>query len=78
MPDAAAVYVEEARLRLSRAASAELAGAALRAQEAAGLDSADFIVVAVPPGAAAGGAARAAEEAARGVLDEALARSRRG
>lgn len=49
-PTSAAWLIPEGRLRLSRAPAAELAAAATRAQEAAGLDAADFIVVAVPPG----------------------------
>lgn len=54
MPDpSAAEYVVEGRLRLSPAPTSELAAAALRAQEAAGLgEGCDFIIVAVPSGAA--------------------------
>lgn len=52
MDPAAARHVAEATLRLSKAPTAELAAAALEAQEAAGLERADFIVVAVPPGTA--------------------------
>lgn len=61
---ASAALVEEGRLRLSRAPHAELSAAALEAQEAAGLDSADFIVIAVTPGEG-GDALEAAEAAAK-------------
>lgn len=55
MDPAAASTCLESRLRLSKAPTAELAAAALRAQKVAGLDGgADFIVVAVPPGTAEG------------------------
>lgn len=53
MPSAGAVYVEEARLRQSRAPVAELGAAAMRALERAGLQPgapADFVVVAVEQG----------------------------
>lgn len=52
MPDAAAKYVPVGRLYQSRAPTAELGAAAMQAQEAAGLEAADFIVVAVTPGTA--------------------------
>lgn len=38
------------RLRLSRAPTADLAAAAIEAQKTAGLDQADFVVLAVEPG----------------------------
>lgn len=50
MPAAAAKYVAVGRLYQSRAPVAELGAAALQAQQAAGLEAADFIVVAVEPG----------------------------
>lgn len=46
----AAIIVTEGQLRLSKAPTAELAAGALRAQEVAGLEAADFLVVAVQPG----------------------------
>lgn len=42
--------IPEGRLRLSRAPAAELGAAALLAQKEAGLDGADFVIVAVAPG----------------------------
>lgn len=51
MEPAAAVEVLEGRLRLSKDPASELAGAALQARNAAGLEEGcDFIVVAVPSG----------------------------
>jgi hypothetical protein len=66
---AAARLVARSRLRLSRAPVAELAAAAIRAQEATGLEPADveFIVVAVPAGA--GADARVALERHAGELE---------
>lgn len=52
MPRIAAVYVTEERLTVSPAPSAEIAAAAMDAQARAGLDRADFVILAVPPGAA--------------------------
>lgn len=52
MPDAGAKYVPVGRLLQSRSPVAELGAAAMQAQEAAGLEAADFIVVAVTPGTA--------------------------
>lgn len=46
-PAVTTVTVE--RLRLSRAPAADLAGAAMQAQQAAGLARADFIIIAVDP-----------------------------
>lgn len=57
--------VPEGRLRLARAPTAELGSAALQAQEAAGLDAADFIIVAVTPGAGDDALVRALEQAAK-------------
>lgn len=57
--------VPEGRLRLAKAPTAELGSAALQAQEAAGLDAADFIIIAVTPGAGDDGLARALEQAAK-------------
>lgn len=42
--------VASERLRLSRAPAAEIAAAALQAQRDAGLERADFVVLAVEPG----------------------------
>lgn len=58
--------VTEGELRLSRAPSAELAAAALRAQQDAGLEAADFIVVAVR-----GGEGPAAQQAIDAALEHA-------
>ena len=53
MPRTGVRTIPEGRLRLSRSPVAELAAAALQAQEAAELaDGADFIIVAVPIGKA--------------------------
>lgn len=56
--------VPEGRLRLSRSPTAELAAAAYLAQQAAGLDAADFVIVAVAPGTATDALARDVEKAA--------------
>lgn len=69
MPDrVAARFVKSTLLKLSRAPVSELAAAALKAQEVAGLDAADFIVIAVPPGTA-DAAAAPAEAAAQAAVD---------
>ena len=55
MEHAAVNIVPEGRLRLSRSPVAELAAAALRAKEAAGIDAAapaEYVIVACPPGTA--------------------------
>jgi arginine repressor len=52
MPDAGAKYVPVGRLLQSRSPVTELGAAAMQAQDAAGLDRADFIVIAVEPGTA--------------------------
>jgi hypothetical protein len=49
MNPAGTATVLEGELALSKDPTAELAAAALAAQEAAGLDRADFIVIAVQP-----------------------------
>lgn len=49
---AAARTIPEGRLRLARSPTTDLAAAALQAQQAAELQAADFIVIAVDPGAA--------------------------
>jgi hypothetical protein len=51
--------IPEGRLRLAKVPTAELGDAALQAQHAAGLDAADFIIIAVTPGAADDALARA-------------------
>lgn len=56
--------VPEGRLRLSRAPTAELGAAALLAQEEAGLDAADFVIVAVEPGLGDDALAKAVRDAA--------------
>jgi len=56
--------VPEGRLKLSRSPSADIAAAAMQAQEAAGLTTADFIVVAVKPGTATDAMARELERVA--------------
>lgn len=50
--DAAARYVEVGNLMQSDSPIAELGAAAAQAQEAAGLERADFVIVAVAPGGA--------------------------
>lgn len=57
--------IPEGRLRLAKAPTAELGDAALQAQQAAGLDAADFVIVAVTPGTADDTLARAVEEAVK-------------
>lgn len=57
--------VPEGRLRLSKAPTSELGDAALQAQHAAGLDAADFIIVAVTPGTGDDDLARALARAAK-------------
>lgn len=54
MDPVAARHVPEGRLRLSRAPTAELASAAMEAQQGAGLEAASFVVVAIPPDVAGG------------------------
>ncbi len=51
-PPAAARIVPEGRLRLSKSPTAEIASAAYQAQNAAKLEAADFIIIAVPVGRA--------------------------
>lgn len=65
---AAARFVTAGKLRLSRAPISELAAAALKAEEVAGLTGADFIVIAVPAGTADATAAPA-EAAAQAAID---------
>lgn len=50
----AQVGVTSEKLRLSRAPHAELAAAATQAQEDAGLEEADFIIVAIDPDSSEG------------------------
>lgn len=64
---ASAFTVTDARLRLTKSPSAAIAEAARRAKEDAGLDAADFIVVAVPAGS--GEATRRAVEEAAALAD---------
>lgn len=69
---AAARFVSASTLALSRAPAAELAGAALDAQAAAGIaeQGAEFIIVAIPAGSDnIAAAAEAAEAAASAALD---------
>lgn len=55
MPEnTAARYVPEGKLRLDRVPVSLLGAAAIHAQQAAGLEAADFIIIAVPPGQASG------------------------
>lgn len=56
--------IAEERLRLSKSPASEIAQAALDAQQAAGLDRADFLVIAVEPGQA-----DVAEQAIDGAID---------
>lgn len=68
MDPIAAVYVPEERLRISAAASAEVAAAAMDAATRAGLADggrADFIVMAVPAGEASADLVDALEATAR-------------
>jgi tripartite-type tricarboxylate transporter receptor subunit TctC len=61
MADITARIVPEGRLRLAKSPTAELAAAALRAQEGAGLEhktGADFIIIALAPGTATDEVAR--------------------
>jgi len=51
-PAVDARIVTAGTLKLSRAPTAELGAAAMQAQKAAGLEVADFVIVAVPPGSA--------------------------
>lgn len=54
MPDnVGARYVPEGKLRLDRVPVALLGSAAIGAQQRAGLEAADFVIIAVPPGQAA-------------------------
>lgn len=50
MDPAASAVVAEAQLRISSAPVAELAEGALTAQARAGLETADFVIIAVTPG----------------------------
>jgi hypothetical protein len=54
MNPSAATFVSEARLRLSKSPTSEIASAALEAKQDAGLERADFILIAVPAGTAPG------------------------
>jgi hypothetical protein len=67
MENTAAMPVARGRLALSRAPVAELAAAAIRAQEASGLEpqAVDFVVIAMP----AGNAEPAALALARAALE---------
>jgi len=56
--------VPEGRLRLSRAPTSELGAAAQQAQAEAGLDAADFVIVAVEPGLGDDALAKAVRDAA--------------
>lgn len=57
--------VPEGRLRLAKVPTSELGDAALQAQQEAGLDAADFIIVAVEPGTGDDALARALLRAAK-------------
>lgn len=65
MDPLAAVYITEERLVVSPAASVEVAAAAMDAQERAGLRTADFVILAVPPGTASADLVEAIEAVAR-------------